>query len=87
MITLNDVLASSRLHREGVVRTIGQEIAASAARRTVYQSFKESQEREETNAERSPVVLWAKRSLRGNPIRVNSQMTNAEMDQPQDSSF
>lgn len=87
MITLNDVLASSRLQGNGAVSNIGQEIAASAARRALFETFRESQEREQMNAERSPVVLWAKKNLRDNRLRMHSKMTDVAPDQPRDSSW
>ena len=87
MIKLTDVLASSRLQGEGVARTLDQEVAANGARRTVYQDFKESEERAGSNAERSPVVLWAKESLHSNRVHLSSKMSSAKIDQPQESAW
>ena len=84
MIKLTDVLASARLQGKCVVRTLDQEVAASAERRTVYQDFKESEERAGSNAERRPVVLWAKESLHSNRVHLSSKMSNAKTDQPQE---
>lgn len=84
MITLNDVLASERPSRVLSLKDLDSD-ASDRGNRSIYKTFAENQQREDARAERSPLVVWAQRTLQGKSSGTKSKLTmsaNQEVQEP-----